>query len=1032
MKTQRYIHHHTAALSLLLSMAMAGSAVQADDMELYVTPPSPVAPNVLFVLDESGSMGWNTAGTAALLDTNTDQRMHQLQQAMQNVLTDSDNDNVNAAVMAYTTRTHPTRIVADFGLIQTNGTTMATAVGDPLVAGDGLNPSSGTPSVHALAAAVRWYTDGFSDDTTTAASPIGATAADDWCKPNYVVFMSDGQPNSNTYEIDLGAAPLAIPPVLPDLVLSTSPDTYKTTNCTNVGGITAGNGGGSSCSGEIASWGFGTDLKTGGEWDWDSTDITHNPADLRVQNITTHTVGMGPAADTDLTNDATDTTETTFMKYVSTQGGGEYFPATNAAALTNAFQKILDNAGTKVNYAYSAPDIPFDPSNVASSGTELYLPLIKPSAKEFWKGNIKKFELTFVPATGSVPDHFELTAIGNATVLNATTGDFNSVTDFWSSGGTDGGEPLNGGAASRFSGTRNLYTYMGGLNDELDHTDHALVQGNTSITTADLGAADANERDTLLYWTNWLDYDAAATPTTSARIGEMGAPIHTKPVIAGRKDLTKPVVDGDGKYLFITTSEGILHAFNTTSSPGTEEWAFMPNELLHTIKTAKANGGSTVPMYGLDGPITNYQTNKGTPSEKDYLVFGMRRGGTNYYALDITNPDDPKFAWEIIGGVASTDFVNLGQTWSKPIFTKMNTTNIALSGGSNDKEVLVFGGGYDATNEDPVATTRPAAITTGAAIYIVDAADGTLIKEITSTDINGTMGNGIVADLKLLDVNGNGIADRIYAADVGGRIIRIDIPDASMSPLSTVAIGTILADVGGGAGTDNYQRFFNTPAIALYRRGGANHLSIVIGSGHHPELLDTTTQDRLYMIQDPNIWSAPTAWPTTLTESNLYNATSNLVQQGDAAAITALNNASGWYIDLNQHATELVYRKAMVKDYTILFTTHSAVVRTSGSVNDDCYAEYNDSTSRVYALDLATAGAKFDTNGSGDEFDKDSTTPPDINDRSIDLDTNALPPDLTKVLPSNSDFTHIFAGLDNGLKFKNLLRPISWEEVIAD
>jgi type IV pilus assembly protein PilY1 len=44
---------------------------------------------------------------------------------------------------------------------------------------------------------------------------------------------------------------------------------------------------------------------------------------------------------------------------------------------------------------------------------------------------------------------------------------------------------------------------------------------------------------------------------------------------------------------------------------------------------------------------------------KTIVVFGLRRGGNHYYALDITDTTNPSFMWSF------TD-TKLGETWSEP------------------------------------------------------------------------------------------------------------------------------------------------------------------------------------------------------------------------------------------------------------------------------------------------------------------------------------------------------------------------------
>ena len=72
---------------------------------------------------------------------------------------------------------------------------------------------------------------------------------------------------------------------------------------------------------------------------------------------------------------------------------------------------------------------------------------------------------------------------------------------------------------------------------------------------------------------------------------------------------------------------------------------------------------------------------------------GLRRGGKAYYALDISNPDNPVFLWQI--DKSSTGFSELGQSWSVPVITYIP----GYAGGVR-KPVLVFAAGYDVAKDD--------------------------------------------------------------------------------------------------------------------------------------------------------------------------------------------------------------------------------------------------------------------------------------------------------------------------------------------
>ena len=768
------------------------------------------------------------------------------------------------------------------------------------------------------------------------------------------------------------------------------------------------------------------------------------------------------------------------MKWVANQGGGSYFPAGNAAQLSAAFQQILNEAKTSIPYTYTAPSIPFDQNNAAISGDDIYVPVFAPGVHQGWYGNLKKYTISYELSDPSDPNSPKKIVIRDKNNDPAIDSDFLFVdaTDHWNDGASDGGDPLLGGSASHFAvppgGSRNLYTYLGGT-DDLTATANRVESSNAALDVSILGdlntitVLDAlggtfNAKKTALL--NWLTWAADLTlpdgnggNITVSHKNEMGAPLHTHPAV---------VRQGGNEYVFLATTEGILHALD--GDTGEELWAFMPSELLDTIaddfigdwnatKPHSANGEPippndhghvTKPNYGLDGPTIVYTADDG----HRYLVQGMRRGGRNYYALDITNPASPRMAWQISGGSGS--FGQLGQTWSKPIFTKLEIEGAAA------QEVLIFGGGYDTNqddsfvdnNNDGVFNAGDTAIgrsndSVGKAIFIVNPKTGALIRRISDSDlVEGDMDNAIAGDILPVDINANGITDRLYAADVGGRLIRVDIPDIALDSLtgSSDLTATVVADVNdpsdaGETGTD-YQRFFNTPEVAYFNRGGVQYLALMITSGHRPEPLSkSVAHDRFYMIKDPNVWSAPIDsngdghpdYPAPIKESELYDATDNLIQDGTAAqkvaAQNALNAADGWLIDLA--AGEKGFSAAKVYDYAVLFTTYNGD-RTANV--DTCDALTTQGESKFYALNMTNGASIFA------EMDGNDGTQ-DIGDRSKLLKVPGMPPAPSLMFPKAVDGSGnvklggevlAIVGLEEAARWPDRFHPISWEEVTED
>jgi type IV pilus assembly protein PilY1 len=1038
--------------TIALSIASFGGMVQADDIEVYLTTPVTVSPNVLFILDESGSMGWGAEDWVEIPDTDPSQRMYQLRNSMRKLLEDESMDNVKAAILGYRANISLT-VHSPFVKVGEGSNReylLNNVIGDAHLGGD--HPGSLihhhlTPSAPALAKGMNW----FRGLDSSQESPI-----EHWCEPNYMIFLTDGEPSANNMNSygDVNNC-----------------DAYETGH----GWINDPAGyeeDGGQCSHVIAEWGYRHHRPDSGSGEWTtwydkaSPDPTYfDSSNKHFRNIITHTIGFhadpgspGEAYLLDIANRSEDLKHPTYNhsnnygKDLPTYNpndpytGGRYISAGNEDELLTALKSFIDQANREIDYTYTAPTIPFNADNAAISGNEMYLPMFKPDATVFWKGNIKKYKVEYDQ------ENDQLRVLAQGTNQSSVDGAFRFVSsaDFWNDTGTsDGANTLAGGANSNMTPPRFLYTYLEGNEKDLTNAGNRVHPSNVNITKELLNVTDEDARNRLLNWTNWLEDDG-----TTARTGDnapyMGAPLHTQPVTVRYKN--------QEDLVFINTTEGILHAFN--GETGKEEWAYMPDELLKTIQIARNNNASDLPMYGLDGPITVYRTdtiyqddnNDGLPDKdeddqeiikvpgKTFLIVGMRRGfakgdisqhvNRNYYVLDITDRNKPKFAWEIKGGITS-GFNRLGQTWSKPIFTKLEIE------GEDAQDVLIFGGGYD-PDQDADSVTTQLDDDMGNAIFIVNPKTGALIKEINSTDMDkGKMGNGIASDVLTVDINANGITDRIYAADVAGRIIRVDIPDKALSQLtgSNELKGSILANVGQGDKGDNkLQRFFNTPEVAFYKRGGNTFLALLIGSGKRPDPVDQSVNDRFYMIKDYNVWVAPSAYPEVVTEDDLYDSTPNFIQEGTdeqkADAATALESKSGWYIDLG--VGEKVFSEARVYDYAVLFTAYKGQV----TEPDVCTATAVEGESFLYILDMKHGGARF--NNSGDIFQQGNTTDLQKEDRKVSLMIPGMPPSPTLMFPAEDDgegpsgWVLALVGLQSPAKWPDKYHPISWEEVTRD
>jgi type IV pilus assembly protein PilY1 len=954
---------------------MVSTTAHADDLDLYLSLPSEaskVPPNVLFVLDVSGSMG-NKMFSCGFSDSPPEcnipgnyniRKLQVLIDVMVRFFNNEAFDNVNAGVTIFSSwgagYTIEPIVLSVFEQIGENRKLLIDRVKT-------LFPASATPLVNAFHSAVSWFEGDFIKRHCTnvssclgrkpvipppEASPI---SGDTWCQPNHIVLLTDGEPTG---------------PGLVDesdkddyLALHKDPIEYPPgSKCVNPEPFLKDTDG--VCAQEIAKYAFETDF---------APDIQGE------QNIVSHTIAFA------LDDDANEANMREFLSNIATKGGGQSFVATSASSLEFAIQSVVTQAVEEpIEYSYSSPAIPFNRDNAALSADEIYVPMFKPEKEKFWKGNLKKYALKY-NADGSI----KLEDAGGKSVVNSSF-QFVSSQDFWGKSNDDA-DPLKGGVAGLRKGERKLYTYIGDVTKKtLTDPVNLVADENAGITKELLNIDIDDERKEALDWISWAD---GATH-------EMGAPLHSQPQVVAYKT-------GNDLVLMLT-SEGVLEAIDAET--GLEKWAFMPKELLSDIKILKKNIDATRPHYGLDGGLTVFEQ-----AGKKYAVFGMRRGGKQYFALDITAKDKPIFAWQID---ATGDFSQLGQTWSKPQYIKVHLNGV-------DKDVLVFTGGYD-TAQDLAKSRKDD--DEGNAIYFVEPSTGKRLMLISNDGDNADlaiseMKNSIPGDVLTVDINGNSVIDRLYAADVGGRIIRIDIPDSKFED-KTVS-GGVIADVNIG-GQGGYQRFYNTPEVGYFSKSGLQYLMVMVGSGFRPDPTESKTTDRFYLIKDMDVWTAPKnkddeiayeviqGYDKAHKGGDLYNASENLIQTGTQEQMEAARTElygfenKGWFFDLAK--SEKAFSRARLFDYTILFTTYSSERE---AATEACGTSEAEGNAKFYAINLidATPSPRFGSNN-----------------RAFGLNIPGLPPAPSLVFPGGKVRTVV--GLEEVGDFPDTFRATYWEEVI--
>lgn len=390
---------------------------------------------------------------------------------------------------------------------------------------------------------------------------------------------------------------------------------------------------------------------------------------------------------------------------------------------------------------------------------------------------------------------------------------------------------------------------------------------DTGPVTATIPSGVAGPDTTnLILWTRgkdlWEDEDLNGA-FTNVRASIHADVLHSRPAVVNYGSSI-------GIVGFYGANDGFLRAIHggTPSIDGEEKWAFIPSEFMNYNKLSRLYKNSnlvrypnlactitptpTARDYFWDGPITVYQSPDGTastPPTKTWLFAIMRRGGRSIYALDVTNPDTPKFMWRIsnthFNNTPSATYAELGQTWSEPQIAKLKGTfTRADATVVTDPVVLVFGAGYDAAVEDtPTGSNRaPLTKTMGRGVFVVEAETGQLIQFLAPT--TGVTGYSFAADVTVYDRNADGYVDRIYAADTNANVFRFDtdqtVTDVTSSTYWKRYHIAKVGDIDANGGADALKFLFK-PEILPFTHGGVVKTMVLVGSGNREKPLNNFT-----------------------------------------------------------------------------------------------------------------------------------------------------------------------------------------------
>ncbi|HID81769.1 MAG TPA: hypothetical protein EYH06_12180 [Chromatiales bacterium] len=738
-----------------------------------------------------------------------------------------------------------------------------------------IDPGGGTPLRIALREAGQYYQSGGNIMPSGNPSPILPAGGGGECQQNYTLLMTDGYWNgsspgvgnrdkdggsgNNNTIYDGGSHADDVSDTLADVAMKY----YEIDLNTSLANQVPQNGDDNNPAQHMVTYGVSFGL-TGDIPDGQPVDRATPPSPNWPDPVTANTA--------ETIDD---------LRHAAWNGRGEFLSAANPKqlidGLTNAFQSIQGRTGGAASVSFSEAAL--------QAGTKVFQ--VEFDSND-WSGDLKAFLLNSGGTLGA---------------------------QVWSA------ETQLAALVTPTSDSRKIFTYNDSTN-----TGVAFSWGSLSAKQkSDLNAAAGDaQTEVLPYLRGATGDEGGLFRNRGKRLGDI---IRSTPAFVTANPTAWPddnahntgafadyhdfVITVRTSAIYVGSNDGMLHGFNANT--GDELMAYIPNALfsssagegLHALtdKNYKhrhyVDGSPTVVDARIGG-------GSGAAAWKTVLVSGLRGGGRSYFALDVTNPanfDEANPTDTVLWEFTSDDDPDgdLGYTYGEASIVPAEDGNW----------YAIFGNGYNSDRGRAV-------------LYMVRLdhngawSAGDFYKISVDSADNTTNRNGLATPV-VIDKDGNGKSDTVYAGDLKGGLYAFDITNpASITKRKVFQ-------------TQSNQPITSAPVVAKHPSESAVATSpntlIMFGTGQYLVVPDMTTTDTqsFYGVWDKG--SATAATTANLVEQTLSNFTSGgntvrLLTQNDVGYSADSPPTQGWYFDLGLGAAgERMVVRPILRGNDIWFVT---------------------------------------------------------------------------------------------------------------
>jgi type IV pilus assembly protein PilY1 len=542
-------------------------------------------------------------------------------------------------------------------------------------------------------------------------------------------------------------------------------------------------------------------------------------------------------------------------------------PETMQSGLTAAFAKIIKEADAATGTALSTPS-----PTISSAGSMSYSSTYNPKD---WTGQLIGSKLSVAAdGTTSTTAVWDARDVLESMITKTDTSARKIVTCCTADG-----------AALPFTATA-----LGAaqLSSRTNYSSFGNVSGVSSQSAANFVA----------YLRGAASQELANGGAYRSRNYRLGDIVGSKPMPVGAPSATyydatnpgysafKKANSGRKTVVYVGANDGMLHAIDGSgdaANGGKELFAYIPSFVYGSAKTAPTDGlaalgnpsyshryyvDATPQVFDLDFARAGSTASAKSTDWRSVLIGGLGKGGTGYYAIDVTNPT----AWTsetAVAGKVLWEFTDSRMGYSYGAASVVKTKKYGW--------VAILTSGYN--NSDGKGWFFFVNPTNGKLLEAVSTPEGS-----TSAPINLAHHTAFIPDYT------DFTADAVYAGDLQGNVWRLDVTDTS-----AYAAPVKLAKLANGSNAG--QPVTTRPLVEIESNSKKRY--VMVGTGRllaDSDISSSSTQSFYAIVDGTSTFGGfnnGQSTPLPITRGQLQ-ANSDLSKGIGSAPDSAL----GWYTDL--------------------------------------------------------------------------------------------------------------------------------------